>query len=88
MDVRVWDVGWAVLAFLSFIFAYISDKYRELAIIFGFILMIIGIVSIQNSKIFEIVLEQRRLDEKLKIHEQLVTIKADICELKKEVFKR
>ncbi len=33
-------------------------------------------------------IEQRRLNEKLKIHEQLIDVKVEIKELQKKVFKK
>jgi len=70
----------------------INNIFQNLLIV---ILMVIAIVVIVYMKLREINKEldnqksgQQKLGEKLKIHEQLIDIKAEIKELQKEVFKK
>ena len=58
-------------------------------------LMILGIAGVLHKKIKENQeridkqeVEQEKLGEKLKIHEQLIDMKADIKEIQKKVFKK
>ena len=85
MDIDIWDIILILLAILSSIWAFISKQYRIWAIIIAFILMTIIILSKQNKNIDSLIFEQNRLLEKLKIHEQLIDMKAEIKELQKKV---
>jgi len=64
-----------------------------LLVLIGSIVVII-ILSIQlktnkiKSELNAQKIEQQKLNEKLKIHEQLINIKAEIKELQKKVFKK
>ena len=88
MDLDLWDLLLGCLTILSAIWAFISERYRLLAIIIAFVLVTIIVLSKQNQKIFEMCLEQKKLIEKLKIHEQLTDIKAEIKEIQRNVFKK
>jgi len=88
MELDALDIILALLAILSAIWAFVSEQFRILAVIIAFTFLAIVILSKQSQKISEITSEQKRINEKLKIHEQLIDIKADIKELQKEAFKR
>lgn len=88
MEFDILDIGLAFIALLTFILSYFSEQYRIIAIMAGFILIIMVMMSNQNKKIQDMKEEQKRLQEKLKIHESIINIKADIQELQKKVFKR
>ena len=77
-----------LISLLSFIWAFFSQQNRIIAIIIGFVLMIIISISEQNAKVKVLIDEQKRFEEKLKIHQQLIDIKADIKNLQNEVFKK
>ena len=52
------------------------------------ILLIVGItLYIINKRLKEVEKEQNKINEKLKIHEILINMKAEIKELQKKVFK-
>lgn len=87
MELDIWDILLGILTILSASWAYISEKNRTIAIVLAFILITIIIISKQNKKIFDMNSEQKRLEEKLKIHEMLIDIKSDIKEIQKKVFK-
>jgi len=85
MELRIFDMILGVLTILSLILAFISEEFRILAIIFAFVLMIVIIISIQNIKISSIILEHKKLQEKLKIHEHLIDIKVNTKILEKRL---
>jgi len=85
MELEVWDILLGGLTILSAVWAFISEQYRLLAIIISFILLTIVILSKQSSKIGDIIFEQKRLEEKLKIHEMLIEMKAEIKYLQKMI---
>lgn len=85
MEIRIWDVIAFILSFLSFAWAIISEEFRILAITLSFLLGIILVISSQNSQINKIIYGQKKLEEKLKIHEQLIDIKAEIKNLKERI---
>ncbi|OGJ16675.1 hypothetical protein A3K73_00625 [Candidatus Pacearchaeota archaeon RBG_13_36_9] len=88
---------------ISFIFAFIFsikqfdlNNITSVYLILIIALLLIGItVWALHKRIDEIkdeldnqATEQKRLGEKLKIHEQLIDMKAEIKELQKKVFKK
>lgn len=77
-----------IFSIASFIWSIFSEQYRIIAVLIGFVLIIIILVSEQNKRVNSLLNEHKRLEEKLKIHEQLINIKADIQELQKKVFKK
>ena len=87
MELDALDIILALLAILSAIWAFVSEQFRILAVIIAFTFLAIVILSKQSQKISEITSEQKRINEKLKIHEQLINIKADIRYLEREVIK-
>jgi uncharacterized membrane protein YqjE len=88
MESGIFNILLGLVAVLSFVWSVFSEQYRIIAIVLGFVLIIVMILSEQNSKIQNLVNEQKKLEEKLKIHEQLIDIKSDIKELQKKVFKK
>lgn len=88
MESLVLNLLLGLLATLSFVWAFFSEQYRIIAIVLGFILIVIIMLSEQNNKIQSLSEENKKFNEKLKIHEQLVNMKADIQELQKKVFKK
>ena len=82
MEPKALNVILGILTLLSFIWSAVSKEYRIIAIVIGFMLLIFLIVSEQDTKVNEIFKDQKRVEEKLKIHEQLIDIKADIKYLK------
>lgn len=85
MKMRVLNIILGLLTVLSFVWAYLSEENRIIAAIIGFLLIMIILFSERNIKVQELAEEQKRLGEKLKIHEQLVDIKADIKYLQKRL---
>lgn len=85
MESRIVNLILGFLSVLSFIWSFLSEQHRLIAIVIGFVFLMIIITSEKNIKIQEITEEQKRLGEKLKIHEQLIDIKADIRVLQKRV---
>ena len=75
-----------ILSVLSFVLAFVSEEYRIVAILLAFVLLVILIVSVLSFEIFNLKSEQSMLAEKLKIHEHLISMKAEIKELQREVF--
>lgn len=88
MEVKATDIILGILAILSFVFSFVSERYRTILLIFTFVLTIIIIISLQEYKISELKARYGRLEEKLKIHEQLIDIKKDIELLKEKRFKK
>jgi len=82
---KIWDIILGVLSILSIILALVSEEYRVLAIIFAFVLLIILLLSVFLMEIYSIKENQYRISEKLKIHEQLIDIKAEMKSLQEEV---
>ena len=82
MDRSITNIILGALTILSFIWAYLSEENRIIAIMFGFILVILIIISERNENIRIIEKSLQKLEEKLKIHEQLIDINADIKLLK------
>ncbi len=75
-----WILG--LLTILSFVWSYISEDNRIIAIVIGLILIVFIFISEKSEKIIDLESEQKKLGEKLKIHEQLIEIKKDIEFLK------
>jgi len=88
MEIKTTDLILGILTILSLALAVISPEYRTIAIASAFILMIMGLISLQNFKMRDLIFEQKRLKEKLKIHEQLINIKKDIELLKEKNGKK
>lgn len=87
MEIKTTNIILGILSILSFVLAFLSQEYRLIAIALAFILAIIIIISAQEYKIKELKVSQAKLEEKLKIHEQLIEIKKDIEILKEKRFK-
>ena len=87
MESDILNIILGLLTVLSFIWAYISEQNRIIAIVIGFLLIVIILVSEKNIKLQQLTESQKRLQEKLKIHEQLIEIKKDI-EILKERHKK
>jgi hypothetical protein len=83
MELNTTNIILAFITVLSFVWSYFSEQNRIVAVILGFVLLLIIILTAQDKKIESIEKEQRRLEEKLKIYEQLINIKADIKELQR-----
>lgn len=88
MEVAVVNILLGFLAFLSFVWAFFSPENRVIALIVGFTLFILIFLSEQNQTIKELADDQKRLEEKLKIHQQLIDIRSDIAMLKEQRGKR
>lgn len=84
METRVANIILGVITALSFVWAYVSEENRIIAIIFSFILIIILIISERNKEISMIKEDIKKLKEKLNIYEQLIDIKSDIKLLKEK----
>ncbi len=85
MESKILDLILALFGILSFVWSFFSSENRVIAIIVGFALFILMFLSEQNQRIKEIISEHRRLEEKLKIHEQLIDMKAEIKNLKEKI---
>lgn len=83
------DILLGLLGIISFVYSYFSKDNKIIGIIIGFTLFILIFLSEQNQKIKELVFEQKRYEEKLKIYGllnnmqnnlnlELKNIKADI----------
>ena len=83
MELKTSNILLIVLSISSFIWSVISPEFRTPAMMIGFVMLVLLIISEQNMKIESITSEYFRLNEKLKIHEQLIDIKADIREIKR-----
>ncbi len=88
MESRILNAILAILSITSFVWSYFSQENRIIGIIISFLLIILILISEKNIKIKELEIEQKKLEEKLKIHEQLINVKSDIKELQKRVFKK
>lgn len=79
-------IGAIVLAFYA-PFRIIEES--KIAVIGAIIIFYILVTVFRfNSRLNYRGVEQKRLEEKLKIHEQLIDIKSDIKDLQREVFKK
>jgi len=87
-------IGLIVNLVSGYLFTIQKINITMLAFIIIGSLLVILIISIQIKtndlidKISSLESGQQKLKEKLKIHEQLIDMKAEIKELQKEVFKR
>ncbi len=88
MEARTINIVLGLLTILSFVWSYVSEENRAIAIIFGFILTILIIISERNKNVQIIEIELKRLQEKLKIHEHLIDMKKDIELLKEKANKK
>ena len=81
-----------ILSAYLFSLKLISFNSLLLITITSLIVIIIAGIQLKISEIKDEIInqqtEQKRLDEKLKIHEQLINMKSEIKELQKKVFKR
>lgn len=84
MELKTSNILLVVLSLSSFIWSVISPEFRTPAMMIGFVMLVLLILSEQNTKLEILSAEYSRLNEKLKIHEQLIDIKADIKELKRK----
>ena len=84
MESKALNIILGLLGILSFIWSYFSPENRTIGVIIGFALFILIFLSEQNERIKEMSLQQQKLEEKLKIHEQLIDIKKDIHILKEK----
>lgn len=84
VEIKATNIALGIISLLSFALAFISERYRTTAIIIAFILLIIVLISTQEYKIAELGKRNQRLEEKLKIHEQLIEIKKDRALLKEK----
>ena len=88
------DLEATILALLSLfigLLAIINDQYRILLSgLFVFILFatIISHIFKRLDKVEKYSIRLKKLEEKLKIHEQLIEIKTHIRKLEKEVYKK
>lgn len=82
MGLNVTDILLGGLAILSIVLAIISEENRIIAIGITFGLMTILVISNQEFKLNKLIENQKRLRDKLKIHEQLIDIKKEIALLK------
>ena len=87
MESRILNLILGLFFILSFFWAIISEEQRITAMVIGFILISIIIVSEKNIRIKILEEEQIKLKEKLNIHEQLINIKADLKELQNKIAK-
>ncbi len=87
MESKALNIVLGILSALSFIWSYISKENRTIAIIIGFLLILFIFISEKNIKLQNLEENQKRLEEKLKIHEQLIDIKKDIELLKEKRLK-
>ena len=81
MDSRVLNVILGLLTILSFVWSYFSEENRIIAVIIGFLLIVLILVSEKNDKLYSVLENQKRIEEKLKIHEQLIDIKSRLLNL-------
>ncbi len=64
---------------------FITPEYRSLLIFVGTIIIIFLYLSDHTEQINELKTETKRLDEKLKIHEQLIDIKSRLNNIEKRL---
>ena len=88
MEGKLLNIVLGAITLLSFVWAYLSENNRIIAIIIGFLLIVLILISERNEKLNALSEEQKKMGEKLKIHEQLTDMKADIKELQRKVFKK
>lgn len=86
MESKALNIILGLFGVLSFIWSYFSKENRIIGIIVGFTIFILIFLSEQNQRIEDLTSQQKKSEEKLKIHEQLIDIKKDI-ELIKEKLK-
>ena len=87
MESRALNIILGLLGMPSFIRSYFSPENRIIGAIIGFALFILIFLSEQNEKIKDIESLEKKLEEKLKIYEQLINIKKDIDILKERINK-
>lgn len=88
MESRILNAILAILSITSFVWSYFSKENRIIGVVISFLLIILILISEKNIKIKELEIEQKKLGEKLKIHEHLIDIKADIKELQQKRLKK
>jgi len=88
-------VGSILLGFIFKLEKFDLNKFTPIDLIIILTIAVISIIFIVYLKMGEInkeldnqKIEQQKLSEKLKIHEQLIGMKAEINELQKKVFKK
>ncbi|MBS3065792.1 hypothetical protein J4229_01975 [Candidatus Pacearchaeota archaeon] len=84
---KITDIILAIVSFGAGILSLLNEKYRPAGaalLIAGFILIYF---SSYTAKINEQEREIKKLKEKLKIHERMISMEADILALKNKVFK-
>ncbi len=84
MESKALNIILGLIGVISFIWSYFSEENRIIALIIGFTIFILIFLSEKNDKIDSILSTQQKLEEKLKIHEQLIDIKSDVNILKRQ----
>ena len=84
MESKALNIVLELLSMLSFIWSFMSKENRIVAIVIGFVLIVFILISEKNVRLQKLEEGQKKLEEKLKIHEQLISIKKDIELLKIE----
>ena len=84
MESKALNIVLGLLSILSFIWSFMSQENRIVAIVIGFVLIVFILISEKNVRLQKLEEGQKKLEEKLKIHEQLISIKKDIELLKIE----
>lgn len=87
-------IAFTINAISAYLFALHTINISTLIFIVIGSIVVILIIGIQlktrgsSERLNNLELEQQKLVEKLKIHEQLIDMKAEIKELQKKVFKK
>ena len=66
MELKILDIILGFLSILSFTWSYFSPPNRIIAIVLGFLLVIVLLISEKNSKLHKLEDEQKKLGENLK----------------------
>lgn len=87
-ETNTWNIVLSIAAILVALLSIVNDEYRLLLIsVFSLFIAAYFLYEIYG-KIEENTLEIKKLNEKLKIHREIIDLKADVKKLNWKVFKR
>ena len=84
MESKILNLILGLITVISFVWAYVSEENRVIAIIIAFMLIILIIVSEQSSKVERVEGEMKRIEEKFKIYKELSILRAEVDLLKRD----
>ncbi|MBS3088743.1 hypothetical protein J4402_03090 [Candidatus Pacearchaeota archaeon] len=82
MESSILNIILGLLTILSFLWSYFSEENRIIAMIIGFLLIVLIMVSEKNARIDELEIRQKKLEERLKIYERLNKLELEVEILK------